>query len=319
MKTHRLYVGTIGEGLWRSVDGGATFTRACDGTFVECHVRALAVDPRDDRVLWMGNELGLWVSRDGASNWQLVEGLLAGLQVWSILLHPADPDLIVVGTCPARLFRSADGGRTWTHSQASITQECPRILWTRVTTIKGDPENKSLIYAGVEIDGLHRSTDAGQSFQAYGEGMSSRDIHDLALVGPGILVAATNNDLNRSSDGGGTWHPQTIGRQMPWPYCRSLAQAGNNPAFLFLGNGDGPPGTRGAVGISADGGLTWRQAQLPDLVNSTIWNFAIHQADPQMVYANSVSGQVFRSWDQGGHWEQLARVFGEIRALAWTP
>ena len=32
---HRLYVGTIGEGLWRSTDGGSKFVRACDGMFVE--------------------------------------------------------------------------------------------------------------------------------------------------------------------------------------------------------------------------------------------------------------------------------------------
>ena len=43
--SHRIYLGTIGEGLWRSTDGGATFTRASDGMFVECHVRALVVHP----------------------------------------------------------------------------------------------------------------------------------------------------------------------------------------------------------------------------------------------------------------------------------
>ena len=43
MATHRLYVGTIGEGLWRSSDGGETFARASGGMFVECLVRALAL------------------------------------------------------------------------------------------------------------------------------------------------------------------------------------------------------------------------------------------------------------------------------------
>ena len=46
-QSHRLYVGTIGEGLWRSRDGGETFVRAMDGMFVECHVRALAEHPRE--------------------------------------------------------------------------------------------------------------------------------------------------------------------------------------------------------------------------------------------------------------------------------
>jgi len=70
MKPHRLYVGTIGEGLWRSLDGGVNFTRASDGMFVECHVRALAVHPRNQRVLYLGSEQGLFRSDDGADNWR---------------------------------------------------------------------------------------------------------------------------------------------------------------------------------------------------------------------------------------------------------
>src|SRR5258706_14635945 len=98
-KPHRLYVGTIGEGLWRSLDGGDTFTRASDGMFVECHVRALAIHSRNDRVLYLGSEQGLFRSNDGADNWERVESPLNGFQVWPILLQPALPDVILVGTC----------------------------------------------------------------------------------------------------------------------------------------------------------------------------------------------------------------------------
>ena len=71
---HRLFVGTIGEGLFRSDDGGQSFRRACDGEglFVECHVRALAVHPRDPDTLYLGNEQGLWVSADAGEAWQCV-------------------------------------------------------------------------------------------------------------------------------------------------------------------------------------------------------------------------------------------------------
>ena len=54
--THRLYVGTVGEGLWRSTDGGASFARTCEGMFVECHVRALAVHPREPGILYLGSQ-----------------------------------------------------------------------------------------------------------------------------------------------------------------------------------------------------------------------------------------------------------------------
>jgi hypothetical protein len=67
------------------------------------------------------------------------------------------------------------------------------------------------------------------------------------------------------------------------------------------------------------GGLTWHVVEMSGRANSTIWNFAVHVADPQMIYASSVSGQVYRSLDGGTSWQRLPRDFGEIRALAWAP
>ena len=321
---HRLYVGTIGEGLWRSKDGGDSFVRACDGMFVECHVRALAVHPADPQVLYLGTEDGLFRSTNGADSWARVESPANGLQVWSILLLPHDPDTILVGTCPSRIFRSADAGRTWVEPPVQIAQECPRIRWTRVTALAADPDAPETVWAGVEIDGLRRSTDGGRTWQPVGrQGLSSLDIHALAVVpdnGRGRrLLAATNNDLNVSGDEGQTWRPLKIGSSLPWSYCRALAQPAGRPEEVLLGNGNGPPGSAGVVGRSTDGGDTWETASMPGLANSTVWSFAVHPADPLRLYASSVSGEVYASTTGGASWEKLPREFGEIRALAWTP
>jgi photosystem II stability/assembly factor-like uncharacterized protein len=321
---HRLYVGTIGEGLWRSTDGGDTFVRACDGMFVECHVRALAVDPRDPRVLYLGSEQGLFRSSNGADSWSRVESPLNGRQIWSMLLLPHNPDVIVVGTCPSRLFRSEDGGRTWTEPQATLRQECPRIMHTRVTCLLADPTEPETVWAGVEIDGLRRSPDGGRTWLPVGQqGISSLDIHALAIV-PGDgqtkrLLAATNNDLNLSSDEGETWRPLKIDTSLPWSYCRALAQPADRLDEILLGHGNGPPGSAGVIGRSTDGGDTWQTASMPGLANSTVWNFAVSPADPERIYASSVSGEVYCSTNGGAAWEKLPREFGEIRALAWTP
>lgn len=320
---HRLYVGTIGEGIFRSLDGGATFSRACDGMFVECHVRALAAHPGDPRLLFAGTEQGLFRSSDGADRWERVESPLNGLQIWSILLVPDAPETLLVGTCPSRLFRSEDGGRTWDEPPVAMRQECPRIMHTRVTALLADAGDPGTVWAGVEIDGLFRSRDAGRSWQPVGRGLSSPDIHALALVpdngGGKRLLASTNNDLNLSTDGGETWQPLQVGRSLPWSYCRGLAQLCGRPEVVLLGNGDAPPGSAGVVARSADGGRTWQPARMPGRANSTVWNFAVHPAAPEWMYASSVSGQVFRSTDGGESWDKLPREFGEIRALAWTP
>jgi photosystem II stability/assembly factor-like uncharacterized protein len=320
---HRVYVGTIGEGLWRSVDSGETFVRASDGMFVECHVRALAVHPHEPRTLYLGSEQGLFRSTDGADHWTRVESPLNGRQIWSLLLPPHDPNIMVVGTCPARLYRSSDGGRTWTEPPVNMVQECPRIIHSRVTTLAADPAASDTVWAGVEIGGLFRSRDAGRTWHAVGRGLSSLDIHALAIVPANgrekRFLASTNNDLNLSTDDGETWRPLQLGKVLPWSYYRGLAQLTDQPNVVLLGNGEGPPGSAGIVARSTDAGVTWQAAAMPGPANSTIWNFAVHAANPQLAYASSVSGEIYRSTDGGVSWGKLKREFGEIRALAWTP
>lgn len=313
---HRLYVGTIGEGLWRSLDGGDTFTRTIDGMFVECHVRALVSHPREPGTLFLGNESGLYRSDNGADGWTRVHLPVGDVQIWSILLVG---DVLLVGTCPSRLFRSGDGGRTWTEPSVRIQQGCPRIIHTRVTTLCAHAGDPKTFWAGVEIDGVFRSRDGGQTWHAVGKGLSSQDIHALAFVREGKLIATTNNDVNVSTDDGDTWTPLKLKEKLPLPYFRGLAQQAGKPDVLFLGNGDAPPGTTGLIARSLDGGATWKPAEMPGRANSTMWNFAVHPADPNLIYANSVNGQVYRSIDGGATWRKLAREFGEIRALAWTP
>ncbi len=83
--------------------------------------------------------------------------------------------------------------------------------------------------------------------------------------------------------------------------------------------GDFPPGSVGMVARSTDGGATWKPTAMAGPANSTMWNFAVNPADATLVYAGSVSGEVYRSTDAGASWEKLPREFGEIRALAWAP
>lgn len=318
----QLYVGTIGEGLWRSADDGKTFSRLADGLFVECHVRALVAHPRDPRTLFLGTEMGLFKSGNGGDKWERVDSPLNGKQIWSILLLPDNPDVMFVGTCPAQLFRSEDGGKTWHEPQITLAQECPRIMWNRVTTLIPDPASKETIWCGVEIDGVHRSRDAGLTWTVLREGLSSQDIHSMAIVkerGRKSIFASTNNDVNLSTDEGQTWFPMSLGKTLPYRYFRGMTQKVDDPNVIFLGNGDSPPGTVGTVARSGDGGHTFKPAKLPNVANSTIWTFAVHAADPNLVYCNSVSGELYRSTDAGVSWTKLPIEFGEIRALLWTP
>src|SRR5262249_61598598 len=63
-------VGTLGQGIWRSSDGGDTWLRVRHGLYSESAVRALAVHPRDSRILYCGADSGLYRSEDKGEHWE---------------------------------------------------------------------------------------------------------------------------------------------------------------------------------------------------------------------------------------------------------
>jgi photosystem II stability/assembly factor-like uncharacterized protein len=313
----RVYVGTVGQGIFRSEDGGQTFTRRSVGMNYECDVRALVSHPLDPKVLYAATSEGLYRSGDAGERWERVDSPMNGLVVWSIAIDPRTPETLYVGTRPARLFCSRDGGRGWIELRAPFHPHCNNIIFNRVTTILSDPAEPARLWAGVEIDAIWRSDDRGESWSPQESGLSSRDIHALIVVPGGGLLASTNNDLNESRDGGRTWTARRLAEKAEWPYFRGMAQKADDPSVIFLGNGDAPPGRVGALLVSRDGGARWERSKLPCVPNSTIWGFAVNHADSDRIYAHSVSGELYESIDAGHSWTKLPREFGEIRSLLW--
>lgn len=323
-----LFAGTVGQSVWRSRDGGETFQRASAGLFMEAEIRALVVHPQRANLLYAGTDAGLYRSSDSGETWEHLPapfdtgaGWQAGTLIWSLLLHPHQPETLFVGTCPPALYRSRDSGATWEKLAANITPDCPPIRYNRVTCIVADPQVATNLWAGVEIDGVWRSRDGGETWERLGEGLSSQDIHGLTVLPTEparTLLATTNNDLNISRNDGELWTPQNVKTFFPNAYCRGIVQKTDDPYTLFLGNGNGPPGTVGSIQISRDGGETWKQAELPVPANSTIWTFATHPAEPNLIFAATVSGLLYRSEDAGATWHKCRHEFGELRALALT-
>lgn len=313
-----IYAGTIGQSVWRSRDGGDSWQRASNGMFLECDIRAIAVSPANSALLYAGAGAGLYRTQDGGDSWELVDSPMNDLQIWALAIDPTSPDTIYAGTCPSALYRSRDGGASWQKLDVELADECVGVpIVPRVTSILVDPEDPRTVYAGIEVDGMRISRDGGDTWREGSEGLSSLDIHGLAVVpgSPKTLVASTNNDVCVSTDMR-NWTPLDVGSHYPWPYCRGIAHLENGDSRIWVGAGNGPPGDQGGLFHSGDLGKTWERADLGGVANSTIWAVAHNPALPDWIVAYSVAGQLYRSADRGQTWTKLAREFGEVRAVA---
>jgi photosystem II stability/assembly factor-like uncharacterized protein len=319
---HRIFVGTVGEGIFRSDDDGQTFTRKSHGMFVECDVRALVQHPEDPRVLFAGSNEGVYRSSDSGDTWLRLDSPMNGLVTWALFIDRAKPDTMFAGTRPAKVFRSSDAGRTWMQLDVAIERDCPNLIFNRVTTLVGDPIDADTLWMGIEIGGVRVSRDRGDTWSICSTGLSSLDVHALAVIPLGgsrrRILATTNNDLNISEDDGETWQPQRMRGKFSRPYFRGVLQKRNEANELLVGNGDGPPGSVGTIWRSQDAGRTWLPVELPSDANSTIWGFARHPTNSDRMLAYSVSGELYETMDGGIRWKKLLREFGEIRSLLWV-
>jgi photosystem II stability/assembly factor-like uncharacterized protein len=190
-----------------------------------------------------------------------------------------------------------------------------------VTRVLVDPADRRTVWAGVEIDGVFRSRDGGDTWTKVVRGLSDLDVHDMALAptAPPTVLTSTNGELFRSADAGEAWTPIDVKRKWPLPYARGLAVKADDPRVLYAGCGETTTGETGEVVRSKDGGETWQSLPLPGRPNSTIWGLATHPADAGRIVAWSLFGEVYVTDDAGESWRKIAREFGEIRTAAWLP
>jgi len=313
-------VGTIGSGLWLSPDGGDSWKRVGKGLWSESRVFGLTVHPQEPRTVFAGADTGIYKSHDGGESFELLSSPMNGIDVWRVAVDPVDPDIIFAGTRPAALYRSSDAGHSWQKLDVDIAEECPNVRVPRITALTVDPSDHRVVWAGIEVDGVRRSTDGGQSWSRV-EAIYDPDIHDIAVTvnGGTTVLTSTPGEIFASRDRGESWQELGVRDQFRLRYCRHLAQKADDPATLFVATGNGAAGDAGAVQRSTDGGKTWQMAKLPAEPNSPIWAFATHAADPGLILACSHYGEIYVTQNAGDRWSKLPREFTEIRSLAWVP
>lgn len=317
------YFGGVGGGVWKTTDGGITWTPMSDKEKFSS-VGAIAVAESDPNVVYVGtgeacirNNIlqgnGMYKSTDAGKTWHFI-GLEDTRHVGRLAVHPKNPDIVFVaalGHAYGRntergVFRSTDGGKTWQKVLYKDDQ-------TGAIDVVFDPSNPSILYAalwqayrtpysmvsGGPGSGLYRSADGGTTWtQVKGNGFPTGALGRIGVAVSSepnriyALIEADKGGLYRSDDGGEHWrlvNDDHRFRQRAWYYTHVFADPKNPDVVYILNTGSYR---------SIDGGKTFTQLSTPHGDNHGLW---IDPTNPKRLI-NSNDGGADISTDGGLHW-----------------
>jgi photosystem II stability/assembly factor-like uncharacterized protein len=316
-----------GGGLFRLSAGDKAWQRVEGGLPPDAEVRALALHPRDPQVIYAGTQHGPYRSTDGGQRWTALALPDPGMVVWSFLFSPRDPRVLYAGTAPAAMYRSDDGGDTWRRlTGLRPAARCQMGFHTRVIRLTADPSRPDEIYAGLEVDGVQRSLDGGETWEdcsqdllrlAERPNLKSRigsetdtegmlDTHALCVSSaqPGTVFLALRMGLFKSTDRGKTWEDMEVGRFSPLTYARDVQVSPQDARTLYACLSPAARSEDGSLYRSDDLGTSWRRVDHDVKARSTMMSVALHANDPDQVYCATRGGQVFGTTDGGRSWRE---------------
>jgi photosystem II stability/assembly factor-like uncharacterized protein len=277
----RFYFGSVGGGVWRSDNAGRTWEPIFDSQPV-ASIGAVTVAPSDPNVIYVGSGEadmrsdisygnGVYKSVDGGTTWTRI-GLTDTRQIGRILVDPHDPSLVFVAALghaygPNRergVFRSKDGGKTWTDVLFKDEN-------TGAVDLAFDPSDSKTILAAL-----------------WQTRRPPWNVYPPSN-GPG-------SGLYRSVDGGDTWTHVTEGLPVAKLGRIRLAFAPSEPRRVYaLVDAE-----EGGLYVSEDGGLGWKRASSDPRIWERGWYFGGVTVDPKdanTVYACNTA--LYRSTDGG--------------------
>jgi photosystem II stability/assembly factor-like uncharacterized protein len=314
------------EGLYRSNSSTSRLGEPAD-------FLALARAPSGAAIYYAAATEGrVFQSHDAARSWQAAGAIRGFAELSCLAVHPQDPERLLAGMEPSALFRSEDGGRTWREDPA-IRRMSEANGWSvpwsdakgHVRAISIDPHDPRWIYLAIEVGGVVRTEDAGETWENVHGGIHD-DVHSVA-VNPrrgAVVYAATRHGFGLSEDHGKTW--RRIDGFEGQGYARPLAVNPEQPEQLFTAAATTGPGgfSRPEVGSecgifrSDDGGLTWTRLTngIPARFRPYVDAIDVDPARPAHVALADTEGHVFESEDGGESWRQTAQVPPVRRLLA---
>ena len=305
----RLYVGMHdGVCALTSSDGGRTWEQGKVTPLAHAASR-LTVSPTEPQHAYLAAyESGVYRTDDGGDTWRHLSSYPSDY-AHGVLVHPQDARMVYVGSEPASIFRSSDGGETWEEC-AGFRAVPESEQWyfhgerlSHVRELRMAPNDPECLYAGIEVGGVVRSRDGGESWQQL-QGTDD-DIHfvNLSPARPTTVYVATAIAPYRSDDEGQTW--ELINNRLQRPYALHISAAPDDADLVLVSVSTNARRQNPQLYRSTTGGRHWQQIEAigtdDDMVVAIDWD----PGDPRRVYTGTDSGKIYCSSDRGESWEML--------------
>jgi photosystem II stability/assembly factor-like uncharacterized protein len=254
-------------------------------------------------------------------------------RVWHLEPSLHDPDTVYAGVEDAALFKSADGGQSWTElsglrNHTSGSSWMPGAGGMCLHTLLLDPVNEGRMFAAISSAGAFRSDDAGQTWRPVTKGLRSdfmpepeaeigHCVHRIAMhpSRPDVLYMQKHWDVMRSDNAGENWHE--ISGNLPTDFGFPISVHAHEPETIYVVpiTSDSlhyVPDGQLRVYRSRTGGDEWEPltAGLPQencYVNVLRDAMDIDRLDECGVYFGTTGGQVYASADGGDSWNAIVR------------
>lgn len=199
-----LYAGTGARGVFKSTDGGATWSQS---GLTNLPIFSIAVDPKDPDTAFAGVSGTIFKTSDGGENWEVKnKGLPFNAAFWKLAFDPQDSLTLYVGTNGAGIFKTDDAGETWRAINNGLDGNSKQIFAVAV-----DPNDSSRVYIGT-LGAVFTSDNGGATWSQ----TSFKDVGAVqaVLVSPSSNVYASGSAFNgivgKSVDHGENWNAQPV-------------------------------------------------------------------------------------------------------------
>ena len=206
-----VYIGT-GNGAFKSTDGGTSFTPVRTGLPTD-YVNVLAINTQSPATVYAGTQNGVFATTNAGTGWTAASNGLALTSVTAVAVDPLAPTTIYAGTTVSGMFKSVDGGDSWTAINTGVPPTGNSGLhFPSITSLAIDPLAPNTVYAGTQFtqnSGVLKSTNGGATWANSATGIPDfLGVSALAIdpqVTSTIFAGLVTSGLFKSTDGGGHW------------------------------------------------------------------------------------------------------------------